>query len=766
MPHPKRRHLGAPVSLVLAGLVGALIVPVLAAAPAVAVVGECPPGTLPGPDNDSESWTDNNVAVFAGGDFIADGETAESEGLLVVMGDATFNKSNGGRFNVGWVGVGSQVAPSAGAVMLAVGGNLSVLGTTVLDVGAGAQDAGGNPLGGDGLVGGTLNPDYPSPRYTFNNGSVTSGMGAEAVDQWSSFASEVAQESQDWAVYTTTGTHSVANPRITFTGDGLSSTQVFSIDAASLAGITEVSFTGIPADATVVITVTGGSAITFSPNYFDDNGVRADDPASPLFGTVAQRTMWNFADATSVVFGGSSQFLGSVMAPDADLDITASMNGRVYAGGDIRTHGTGNELHNYPWIGPEFDCVAVPGAEAATGSVVGTKVMGTAGVVAADRLFFGWIECTGGDVVGEFNRRGIFQGGETRTVPGIPLGAQCEVFEDPEYAITNQAPLPAGFMWADPTWRVDGQPAERALFSVTDPDDPDLIEIEATNAVLGRFSVQKVITGPDGGYIGTREFPIDYTCDSVAYDDIGAQLGAGSEAGSLAVAAGASETSAWFPIGTVCTISEATPTTEPGDFAPAHSFAWQTPVITPATVTIGADDAPTIEVTVTNSFAEAESGGFTIEKVVTGSGAPAATFTGTWACELPAGTVVSEGAWSLAAGETTESITAPVGAVCDVDETAPVATDAGTWATPVITGTPLTITADSAEEPLAVVVTNAFTVTAPTPAPGGGGGAAAGDGTLPATGTAVPWWAMGMGILLVVAGAVVLASRRPRGARP
>ena len=104
--------------------------------------------------------------------------------------------------------------------MLAVGGNLSVLGTTVLDVGAGAQDAGGTPLGGDGLVGGTLNPDYPSPRYTFNNGSVTSGMGAEAVDQWSSFASEVAQESQDWAVYTTTGTHSVANPRITFTGDG------------------------------------------------------------------------------------------------------------------------------------------------------------------------------------------------------------------------------------------------------------------------------------------------------------------------------------------------------------------------------------------------------------------------------------------------------------------------------------------------------------------------------------------------------------------
>ena len=150
-----------------------------------------------------------------------------------------------------------------------------------------------------------MTPAYPSPNITFNNGSVTSGMGAEAVAPWSTFGAEVAQESQDWAVYTTTGTATVASPRITFTGDDVSSTQVFTIDASQLAGITEVYFAGIPDDATVVINVTGGPAVSFSPTYFADDGVRADDFTSPIFGLVAQRTMWNFADATSVSIGKS-----------------------------------------------------------------------------------------------------------------------------------------------------------------------------------------------------------------------------------------------------------------------------------------------------------------------------------------------------------------------------------------------------------------------------------------------------------------------------
>ena len=95
MSHPKRRFFRAPATAAVAALTAAFLVPfgVLAAAPAAAATGECAPGFLPGPGTPAENdmWTDDNVAVFAGGDFVADGGAAESEGLLVAMGDATFD---------------------------------------------------------------------------------------------------------------------------------------------------------------------------------------------------------------------------------------------------------------------------------------------------------------------------------------------------------------------------------------------------------------------------------------------------------------------------------------------------------------------------------------------------------------------------------------------------------------------------------------------------------------------------------------------------
>src|SRR5688500_18859978 len=84
-----RRAVAAVVAVALA-LVGAVV---LVAGPQVrpahAAIGFCPdPDDFPdiGP---LPEFTDNNVAVYAGGNYLVTGTAAESEGLLVVRGDAT-----------------------------------------------------------------------------------------------------------------------------------------------------------------------------------------------------------------------------------------------------------------------------------------------------------------------------------------------------------------------------------------------------------------------------------------------------------------------------------------------------------------------------------------------------------------------------------------------------------------------------------------------------------------------------------------------------
>lgn len=762
MSHPKRRSFRAPATLAVAGLAAAFLVPfgVLTATPASALVGECPPGFLPAPGTpgSNPSWSDDNVAVFAGGDFVADGAAAESEGLLVVMGDATFDKATAGRFNVGWVGVGSQAAPTPGSTMLAVGGALTVGAGTVLDVGSGASEPGGPILGGNVQVGGTATPEYPAAQYELNNGSLQVDMGAAAVSEWAGFADSLTSSSEAWAALAETGTSVVSAPQVTFTGDGTSNPQVFNVTVDELNSVSEVYFANIADTVPVIINVVGTGPVTFNPNYFANDGTRADDFASADFGVVAQRTMWNFAETPSVTFGGSSQFLGSVLAPSADFDITASMNGRVYTGGDIHMHGAGNELHNYPWIGPDYDCVAgevVP----ESGDARLTKVLATTGVAASDRWFFGWLECVGGDLGdGTFYREGMIQAGATLTGQDLPVGAQCTLHEDPDRAIEGQPDLPPGFLWAAPLWAINGQPVEVPTFTVPGPGDPD-VEVTVTNALLGQFSVQKVVTGPEGGYIGDRAFDIFYDCSADAYDDEGLPLGAGTDSGVLSVAAGQTQASAWFPVGTTCAISEQTPTTEPGDFSPAGDFHWEAPVITPASLTIGAGNASPVAVTVTNTFAAgvATTGSFTIDKVVQNPDGLTFTdaFSGDWTCT--AGDETRTGTWTVSStGNPVIVNDIPVGAECTVTEDAPAAVTGGAWDAPVITPATFTVSAQAA---VAVTVTNTLRATTTPDAPD-----APDNGSLPVTGGDVPVWAIALGGVLLVAGAAVviiaLARRR------
>ncbi|TXS08022.1 choice-of-anchor A family protein, partial [Streptomyces sp. adm13(2018)] len=332
--------------------------------PAPAETRTCPaPGEEPGIGHEPR-FTDTNVSLFAGGDYTADGASAEAEGLLVVGGNATFAKASGGVFNVGRAGAGSGIVPPAGSVMLAVGGDLSIAAGTTVDVGHGLTSATGH--GGAVRVGGSL---QEKGRLETNGGSRTTGTGARAaLAPYDAFAGTVREESASLGALKPTGTTARSGDTVTFqggaAGDG---PQVFEISAKELDGASSFDFRSIPGRSAVVVNVTGRQAVGISPLSVGFNGDRADAYTSAHFGEAASRILYNFEAAPSLTLSGGGNFMGSILAPEASADLTASTNGRVYVGGNLRTHGTGNETHNYPWTGSStFTCKPTPGGPSAT----------------------------------------------------------------------------------------------------------------------------------------------------------------------------------------------------------------------------------------------------------------------------------------------------------------------------------------------------------------------------------------------------------------
>ncbi|MFD5110009.1 choice-of-anchor A family protein [Streptomyces cinereoruber] len=345
----------------------ALAVP---SAPAPGTTRTCPaPGQEPGIGHEPR-FLDANVALYAGGDYTADGATAEAEGLLVIGGDATFAKGSGGTFNVGRVGAGSGILPDSGAVMLSVSGNLTIAEGTRVDVGHGLTA--GPRYGGAVRVGGEI--DEKGALET-NGGSRASGLGARgALAPYDTFGDTVRGESASLGALKTTGTSVRSGGTVTFTGGGSGGPQVFEISAEELDGASSFDFRSIPEGASVVVNVRGGGSVGISPLSVAFNGERVDVYGSARFGEAASRILYNFVAAPSIALGGGGNFMGSILAPKASADLTASTNGRVYVGGDLRTHGSGNETHNYPWNGSStFSCKTTPGGPGTTPAPTPTK---------------------------------------------------------------------------------------------------------------------------------------------------------------------------------------------------------------------------------------------------------------------------------------------------------------------------------------------------------------------------------------------------------
>ncbi|KRC32966.1 DUF5979 domain-containing protein [Oerskovia sp. Root22] len=682
---PLQRTVAAATSALLA-LTGAVALgagPL--AAPAAAQLPMCPaPGEMPGIGNTPE-FTDSNIAVYAGGNYSATGTAAESEGLLVVMGDALFDKAGGGTYNVGSAGVGSQITPPGGTTMLAVGGNLVVGPVTNMDVGA--QVAGG----GNVDVGGTITNTIP---IALNGGTATAGMGAAAVAPYTDFQDVITEQSQILAAPAGTPGAIESWGEVRFTGDPASTLHTFTLDGTQLSSLDRkfsVYLDGVGGTAPIVINVTG-PVVDFDTQSVFLNGTQVNALSSAEFGNAASRILWNFVDATLLELGENDQFMGSILAPLADTTLKTSTNGRVYVGGDLAVLGTGGgiEQHNYPWIGPgPFACRDASGA---TFSVAKSVTGSGADAVPAGTTFevdYSYV-LDGTTITGTLD---VLADGTAVTGPqGLPEGTVVTLSEP-------RLPTVPGVEWGTPTFEPSSPVTLGAggTVAVRLTNTANLVDAPA-----GGFSVAKELLGSAAGQVpeGT-EFTVAY-----AYE-----LDGQTQRGTLTVLADGTfvDGPQNLPVGTVVTFTEI-------DLPDVAGVVWGAPTFSPESVTIS--DGVDAQVTVTNTAAPVvvRVGGFSLQKAVTGEAAdlvPGGTeFTVAYSYELAGapvtGTLVVTADGTVVNGPQN----LPAGTVVSFDEVSLPDIDGVVWGAPVFSPDTLTVAAD--ENPTIVLANTA------TDAPAGG----------------------------------------------
>ncbi|MFB7912798.1 choice-of-anchor A family protein [Streptomyces sp. NPDC056061] len=344
----------AAVAVAAASAMVGVLAPTAMADPLPGGLGPCLGSDCPtnwtDPHNGAVTHHDSNISVFVGGDFLVREAAAEAEGKVVTLGDFDMDKRPGASqiYNVGVVGVGSRVPPPDGSDYLTVGGDLTVASGERLLAEEGtshgvvkyAQD-----LSGTVIPDPVKDPDAAAP-YTALRDQLTRASQCYAYDDGKDHRRP------------TTGTVANMGHESVFTGDGTSALQVFALDSdlvSAQGGAQDIRFENIPAGATVLVNVYGGSRTI--------NTLMGSLPRAGL----RERLMWNVPDATGIGLKGPSQFQGSVLVGNPSSTTTLTMsgtNGRFYTAGSL-THTSegqsgGQELHSYPFEGDLPACGDAP----------------------------------------------------------------------------------------------------------------------------------------------------------------------------------------------------------------------------------------------------------------------------------------------------------------------------------------------------------------------------------------------------------------------
>lgn len=221
---------------------------------------------------------------------------------------------------------------------------------------------------------------------------------------------------------------------ITFTGDGTSMQQVFTIPGSELSNLkgnvyyrgVDFKFEGIPEGASVIVNVTGDDPIEFHNGWrfwWVDTEISrgyekqyVNKPLEAKYSLASQSIMWNFVETKSLTIRGgiagedradwgssgattgakwtdddpAAAMIGSILVPNGSFDDHVTTNGRVYVGVDFSMNspkvaaafGEGNsasvidmdqERHNFPWSGsytPDGSSIAWRKVDAADGTML------------------------------------------------------------------------------------------------------------------------------------------------------------------------------------------------------------------------------------------------------------------------------------------------------------------------------------------------------------------------------------------------------------
>ncbi|MCY0954465.1 choice-of-anchor A family protein [Streptomyces sp. H27-S2] len=290
----------------------------------------------------------------------------------------------GGRGAAGAVAVGGDAGFPGGST---VGRDLGAAEARALPGGnalivAGDVTGGVRVLHGNGVHGGTLTGRAEAPAGTMTEGPSPVDFAAEfaTLRRVSAGLAEAGRSSAaQWRTLGPMGLAGAERPTgstgssLRFTGTDVRY-NTFVVPAAELEKAAEIRL-AVPVGATTVITVEGagyrqGAAGATRFLLWDEGEgreVTEGTSASAAGGVIRSKLLWNLPGATRVVKDGAAAWPGSILAPDADVDLGAGdgpVNGSVIARSLTGAGGAGTRHLPFSGCLPRVPAPVEPGAAA------------------------------------------------------------------------------------------------------------------------------------------------------------------------------------------------------------------------------------------------------------------------------------------------------------------------------------------------------------------------------------------------------------------